>query len=691
MVFSKKSVTGLVVGLSLATDLSYGFVVVPKHNAGLQATTSTSSTSHKSSPADGEWFYEEKKTLYSEEETERGKRQYTKLKGGKTQVFHDNYPLSPNKPAPKPSPYKPVAMTTDNRWFAQESTLSYDSTLRQRIAPPTAKTRSNDDGEQGMVVPMPEGESTEATAKSPYQPAGHTTTKTAVSTIPVANTVVSPSKPIAVPVALRPEDVITPDGRWFNNESMVSYGSRARNRHYQNIKAEHKAEQAATSPFVPVSVADTTKTAKRSSIDVTTTLPLKTRKEGDVVVKPDEKATTIAAMAGNAIGDMIAGNKATSAEDAKEEEAPTAAKQEETPEQVAARMAAIAASTVTTENRWFNTEKRDFFRPAQKHTPYTIRNPEYHASPNMMDPDEELASASVSTGAYVYVGYNSTSAAAPKVATDFVPLTSTTDQKWFNAESKGTYSSGALDTRQHKPYMIRNPEYHRSPSMMDVDEELSSASAAATGAYVRVSYNPTSALAAPIAASKESTETVEPSAPESVAPPVPRVATELIPLTATTDQKWFNEESKGTYFSGARNVRQHKPYTIRNPEMHRSPNMMRAEREASAGSPSAGAYVSVSYNSPAQTAEAPKTTSTTENKSETLDADAAGTADTVQKPSPAEVLATEELPESTVSTDNKWFNAESMGAYDPKNVRKHTPYQLIPKGLDEASIRTSAD
>mmetsp|Transcript_34459 Transcript_34459/g.83616 ORF Transcript_34459/g.83616 Transcript_34459/m.83616 type:complete len:191 (-) Transcript_34459:50-622(-) len=172
MVFTEKSVTGLVLALALATNLSSGFVV-PNHASKAKSGTNLGSF------AEEEWFYEEKKTLYSEEETERGKRKYTKRPGGKTQVFHNNYPLSPNRPAAKPSPYIPVAISTDQQWYLQETTLSYDATLRQRIAPPTPKTRAARTGnagsdDQGMRAPMPAVEPTDDdTAESPYQPAAH--------------------------------------------------------------------------------------------------------------------------------------------------------------------------------------------------------------------------------------------------------------------------------------------------------------------------------------------------------------------------------------------------------------------------------------------------------------------------------------------------------------------------------------
>jgi len=471
------------------------------------------------------------------------------------------------------SPFVPVADTTAAP-SAQRSSMDVTTSLPLK------------ERKEGDVVVKPEAKSSDdETGKSPYQPAAYSekTTNTAVSTIPVANTV-DTSKPAtfyAKPLPLRPEDVVTTEGSWFNNEAMVTYGSRPRRRHYKSVKAEHKelAEQ----------------TQAKSSDEIG-----ESKGPADIV-----------STAANAISEAawdIAG-KATSAiasttEDAKEEAPVAAAKEEETPEAAAARIAAVAASTVRTEDRWFNSEKRDFFRPAQKHIPYTISNPEYHQSPNMMSADAELSSASPSTGAFVNVSYNP--AAAAPTAT----------------ESEATEPAPATET---------------------------------------------------------------PAA--SAAPVVPKVAAELIPLTTTTDQKWFNAESKGTYFSGVRDVREHKPYTIRNPEYHRSPNMMRAEQETSAASPSAGAYVSVSWNPPP--APAAPTTTATESSSKSDETPAAASVDAVQ---PAPEVATE-LPKSvTTMTDDKWFNAESKGTYASgvKDVRQHTPYQLIPKGSDEASIRTSS-
>ncbi|KAL3936427.1 MAG: hypothetical protein SGBAC_008256, partial [Bacillariaceae sp.] len=633
MVFSEKSVTGIVLGLALATNLSSGFA---PHEHSSQARTSSTSIS-LGSFAGEEWFYEEKKILYSDEETERSKRIYATAPGAKTKVFHDNYPLSPTKtPAAKLSPYLPVAVTTDQRWFTQETTLSYDATLRQRIAPPKPTATkdlaaASPSDEQGMRAPMPAIVSTDATAKSPYQSVGYSekTTKTAASSIPVANnsngpkpatliakpvalrpedvvategrwfnneSMVSygnlprsrhyksikpehkdelpqhpsskPAAPMAKLVPLRPEDVVATEGRWFNNESMISYGTRPRSRHYKSVKAEHKEmlaeQQQAESPFVPVSTTATPSTPQRSSMDVTTTLPLKTPKEGDVVVSPEangDEELTVAA---------------------KEEE-----KEEETPEAAAARIAAIVASTVTTDDRWFNSETRDFFRPAQKQIPYTIRNPEYHRSPNMIASDEELSSGSPSAGAFVNVGYSPTTPTVPtarsseitepapvtevpsmpRVATELLPLTATTDQKWFNAESKGTYFSGVRDVREHKPYTIRNPEMHRNPNMLRAEQQ------AANSAYVSVNYNPPAAPAAPTVESKpDETENAAPSTP------TPKEVTTQLPksMTTSTDDKWFNAESKGTYFSGVGDLREQKPYTIRKPEMHRNPNVLRA-------------------------------------------------------------------------------------------------------------------
>jgi hypothetical protein len=355
-------------------------------------------------------------------------------------------------------------------------------------------------------------------------------------------------------VPLSAQETVTTNGKWFNTESKKSYGEQPMSRTHETIKVElrEQSEENKPSPFLPVSDKTAAPSAKRSSMDITTTLPLKT--SGDA----KEMATQ-----------------------------PEPTKKEETSEETAARLVTIAASTVTTEDRWFNTEKRDFLRPAQKHVPYSIRNPEYHMSPSTTRAVEE-GRLPASAGAFVGVNYNpvvpttskpegaaepaahatetptSSSAAQskPQVAAELIQFTSTTDQKWFNSESKGTHYSGVPDIRQHIPYTIRNPEYHRSPNMLRAEQEKAAASPSA-GAFVSVGWNP-----APEAPAAEATETkAEASTP---AEPVPAESPRPIPnsATTTTDAKWFNTESKGTYESGVKDVRQHKPYQLIPKEDH---------------------------------------------------------------------------------------------------------------------------
>jgi len=527
---SSTKTLGLILGISLASNLAAGFAPNQKVRS-----TLISSVHVVGSVSNDEWFYEEKKTLYSEQETERSKRKYTMEPGAKTQVFQNKYPSSSEKPASaiKPSPYIPLAFTTDKNWFNHESVLTYDATYRQRGIPNTASAATN---KPATKTEVDEKGQRASTGSSPYQPAVYST-QTATQSVPVAYTAVPEStKPLERAVELRPEDIVTTEGRWFNTESMVSYGRKTRDRNYQGIKTykddddeydflkQLSPRRIPSEPSSFVDVADTSTVApqntaskpQRGSMDIATTLPFKTRPknieeqkaetkvENETTSKSDDDKTKevettvsdVATMTADAIAVTTTAPDAETATVPDAESALTPTIQEpHDPTVTAERAAALAASITSTDDRWFNSEQRDYLRPVQKHMPYTIRNPEYHWHPNMIRARAKAsvegraagaevadkaktaeAETTASEGAFVPVNYTpivptSSTPSPPGADTSLaattnksqaeeefaqpmpMPLAATTDQGWFNNEKRPSYESHNT-RREHIPYRL---------------------------------------------------------------------------------------------------------------------------------------------------------------------------------------------------------------------------------------------
>lgn len=449
-----------------------GFVPRPTKNGRLHATTIWREP--PKSTGDG-WWNEEKRTFYSVEDTEMSRRKYSKLVTTATPI--PEYPISSSQASTPPtkettvhsSPAhsSPGISTTEEGWWNEENINFYSAENRHRKyspykisnleahrAPGTAPNAgwwSQNGKPRDFLAPEHVGEEDEVSSpllppsqvsatsaqpeqgdeeEAPIEPAGD---PTASEEKPKPVIVGEQKKSSDVPVSSAPigdDEDVSPS---FPASKVSTSSSKEEQDHEEETMSE---------PTVSKTTAD--------------------EKKKNVVLGGQKASPYVPAFYSSPVTPKIG-----QGESPYKPALHTTAREKDSKKENPPPMEPIVLKT--TEAGWWNEEKRDFFRPRHRHTPYTIRNPELHRAPSQSSNADwwdghvntstgtDSSSNSDSSSPYLPVSYQTPARSKP------VSSVSNEEQGWWNEEKKVSYESGQ-GSRSHPPYQLIPQPLQAGPS-----------------------------------------------------------------------------------------------------------------------------------------------------------------------------------------------------------------------------------